>query len=195
MNCDGLIARGINSSCEPHPAGYERRAVIINREDIEEITYATGKKNIISGITLKRGKTGYLIRQNGKAFNGTKTDAVVGDYGNSWTKTVQFVSVEVGSEAAEDLYDALLNGEFLIILENKDKGEDGAFEAIGAEAGLKLATGAKDNSLVGQRWTFTLTEETCQNSEIVFYNTSYSATKTAFEALLPQEEVSSGGTE
>lgn len=185
MNCDGLLAKNINKTCAAHAAGYEQVACLINKADIDTITFVSQKSNLISAITLKTGKTGYMVKQYGKAFNGTKTEAVVGDYGNTWNKTVQFVSCEVGSANAESLYDALLNGEFLCIVENKDKGEDGAFEVIGYETGLRLATGSKDNSLVGQRWTFTLVEEGCQQSEIVFWSTDYATTKTAFEALLP----------
>lgn len=183
LNCDALISQAIGTSCTPHPAGYEKRAIIINKADIDTITI---EDNVISEIELKSGKSGYEIKQQGKAFMGTKVEGVVGDYGNTWNKTVQFVSCEVGADVGIGLYDALLNGEFLMIFENKDKGTDeaSAFEVFGLETGLKFATGTGDNSVVGAKWTFTLVEEGAMMSNVYYYATSYTATKAAFESLL-----------
>ena len=193
MNCDALLTAGINPTCAAHPVGYEKRACLINKADIESITISD---NVISAITLKSRKTGYLIKQQGKPFNGTKASVVVGDYGNTFTKTAQFVSAEVGAANAKGIYDALLNGEFLLIVENKDKGTNNqaAFEVLGSETGLRIATGEKDAYQQGNRWTFTLQEESCLSSEIFFYSTSYAATVTAFEALLPSGSLGGGTT-
>lgn len=188
MNCEGLISAGINANCKLHPVGYERRMCIINKDDIDEITYATGKTNVISAITLKSNKTGYLILQNGKSFNGTKKSLVVNDYVNTFTKSLQFVDSEVGADAAEKLHDALANGEFIAIIENKDKGGSdmaAAFEVYGTETGLRAASMEEDAQLQGNRWTTVLEEQSCQSSAVYFFSTSYAATKTAFEALLP----------
>ena len=97
LNCDALISQAIGTSCTPHPAGYEKRAIIINKADIDTITIVD---NVISEIELKSGKSGYEIKQQGKAFMGTKVEGVVGDYGNTWNKTRRNSSCEVAQSGS-----------------------------------------------------------------------------------------------
>lgn len=160
--CDFLITQDIvGFDCENPPVkGVEAKGVLINRADIDyadEVAGATPfNLNFVHGMT-KCDTHGYAVYQSGKQpFNGTQQEMVEGANVNTITNTLQLVVLKQDEDWAEQLF-ALMNGEFVAILKNKD----GTEQVFGYEAGLHC-TGAvrelyNDDNLSG--WQITFTEE------------------------------------
>ncbi len=188
MNCTGLISANVGSPCKVPVKGYEREGVIINRSDIDFGTLGTPTDNVYANIPLNTGKTGYKIVQLGDTpFTGTKTTLRKGTYGNGFDHTIQIVVLDNSPSVAHDIIDAIASGEFVVILECKDKGgsaKNGAFKIFGIEVGLKAETIDNDAySEAAGGWIVTLKEE-ANSSACYLFATSYSATKTLVEGLL-----------
>lgn len=192
MNCEGIISKALGESCKNHPFGFEREAIIINRKHINfgGITYATNTTNIVENMPLVRGVTGFKVVQFGaKPFNGTKKSGVSKEAApGKMTKTVQFFVSDHDPEVDEKFIDAILNGEFVMILENKDKNEsdnNAAFEIFGMQNGLHFTAIEQDNyGDYGSGWLVTMEETEAPSSSIYLFDTNYSATKAKFDAYL-----------
>lgn len=198
--CDGLIARNINENCcDRVVRGVEREGVIINRQDVDftGVTYGSNAdgvdKHRIVSLPLKAGKQAYKIIQFGQqAFNGTNESAEVGTVGATFTSNVSFVILENNPDVA-DFVDGLANGEFVVILENKAKGDcEGdnngysAFQIYGLQGGLVLG-GAEsdkysDDNLGG--WSITLTEQKATLSGQFLAAGSYAANKAIVDSMI-----------
>ena len=160
--CDYLISSDIAGfDCEsPMVKGVESMGVLLNRQDIDyngEIASANPFLLNFAKEINKCGTVGYRIIQPGKTpFNGTQQELVEGTYQNTMTNTLQIVVLRQDADWAKQLF-ALMNGEFVAILRNKN----GSEQVYGYEAGLHC-TGAvrelyNDDTLSG--WLITMTEE------------------------------------
>lgn len=193
--CDGLIAIGIeDAACEQRAAkGIERKGVLINRADIDfsKVTYDVTNKNRLTALALLSGKQGYPIVQKGKTpFTGTKSSGVVGTYGNSVTNTVVFAILNNSAETNEKFTDAILSGEFVAVLEFKDKDVENksAFRVYGLDQGLVMSALEQDpygDTFGG--WLVTLAEEEAPRSS-VYLGTDYETGKQLFDSLLSPAE-------
>lgn len=160
--CDFIITQDIvGYDCDNPPVkGVEAKGVLINRQDIDYADETTGATpfdlNFVHGM-CKCDTHGYAVYQSGKTpFNGTQQEMVEGANANTITNTLQLVVLKQDEDWAEQLF-ALMNGEFVAILKNKD----GREQVYGYEAGLHC-TGAvrelyNDDTLSG--WQITFTEE------------------------------------
>ena len=160
--CDFLITADIQGyNCEnPTLKGVESKGVLINRRDIDYADETPGETpfdlNFVHGM-CKCDTHGYAIYQSGKTpFNGTQQELVEGANVNTITNTLQLVVLRQDEDWAQQLF-ALMNGEFVAILKNKN----GSEQVFGYEAGLHC-TGAvrelyNDDNLAG--WQITFTEE------------------------------------
>lgn len=166
--CDYLLDRDIlGYDCDNPPVkGVQATGLLINRSDISSWSYGA--------ISLKCGrKRAYKIVQSGKTpFNGTQQELQEGVYQNTMTNTLQFVVLKQDENWAEQLY-ALMNGEFVAVLTNKN----GTHQAIGLETGLHC-TGAvrelyNDDTLAG--WQITFTEEGATKVNIGITNNNYNS--------------------
>lgn len=162
--CDFIITQDIAGyDCTNPPIkGAESMGVLINRKDID---YADehdsgGAEPFMLQFThlmTKCDTHGYAVYQSGKApFNGTQQEMVEGANVNTITNTLQLVVLKQDKDWAQQLY-ALVNGEFVAILKNKN----GTCQVYGYEAGLHC-TGAvrelyNDDTLSG--WQLTFVEE------------------------------------
>lgn len=191
-----MIARGIGADCsDPLVRGVEQRGVIMNYADVDfsALVYDTTNKHTVKTLALKTGKKGYEILQLGATpFNGTQSEGVVGDYGNSFTHTVQFVVLETGPDVAE-MVDALVNGKFVMVLENIHKNMkksanpgDSAFQIYGLEGGMRFSSGTAEKWSDSTRsgWLITLQETDAPSSALYMFNTDYATTQAAFESLM-----------
>lgn len=193
--CDGLISKAISDiSCtSPAVKGFERKGIIINREDIDfaEVTFDTTKKNVLTALTLKSGKKGFVIEQKGNTpFTGTNQEANVGTYGTGVNSNVVFAILNNDQEVSEDVIDSMLNGEYVVILEYKDKGANraSAFRVFGFHNGLVLT--AYNHDPYGDTYAgalVTLTETDAPMSAL-YLGASYSAGKTLYDSLLEAAE-------
>lgn len=192
MNCEGIITQGLSATCKNHPFGFEKKGIIINRSDINfgGIVFATGSTNIVTTMPLEASAMGFQVIQFGtKPFNGTKKSGVSKESApGKMTKTVQFFVPDHDPAVDEKFIDALLNGEFVMILENKDKNEttnNAAFEIFGMQNGLHFTAIEQDTyGDYGSGWLVTMEETEAPSSSIYLFDTSYAATKTKFEGYL-----------
>lgn len=160
--CDFIISSSINGyDCENPPIkGVESRGMLINRADIDTTSFWHGGDFLVD-FTLKSGKVGYKVEQSGKTpYNGTQQEMVEGTNANTITNTLQLVVMKQDSDWAKQLF-ALLNGEFVAVLENKTHNDSYNCQVFGLETGLHC-TGAvrelyNDDTLAG--WQLTFTEE------------------------------------
>lgn len=197
ITCDALIKRAIEKNCaEPIVQGAEQLGIIINRSDIDfaNVTFVEGSPNQIKALPLKTGKKAYPVFQYGKTpFNGLKTTLGVGNLGGYADNEVPFIVPDNGPEVCADIIDPLLDGEFVMIVENKHKNLKSetnagasAFQIYGFWNGLTLKEGTReqynDDTLSG--WSATLEELKCPKSGMFLNAGSYAATKTLVDTLL-----------
>lgn len=192
MNCNGLISQALSTTCKNHPFGFEKEGILINRPDIDfgSVVFNTSSTNSIKTMPLLTGKVGFKVVQFGtKPFNGTKKSGVSKEASpGKMTKTVQFFVPDHDPAVDEGFVDAILNGEYVMILENKDKNEttnDAAFEIFGFQNGLHFTAIEQDTyGDYGSGWLITMEETEAPSSSMYLFDTSYSATKTKFNAYL-----------
>lgn len=160
--CDFLITKDlVGYDCNNSPVkGVEARGMLVNRSDIAPNYWTDGEFAVDFG--LKAGAKGYEVIQSGKTpYNGTQQELVEGANANTITNTLQLVVLKQDKDWAQQLF-ALMNGEFVAVLQNKQKNVPiGNCQIYGWEAGLHC-TGAvrelyNDDTLAG--WQITFTEE------------------------------------
>ena len=189
--CNGLITQGIpKGDCVNLPSkGYERVAILINREDIDfsSVTYSADRKNVLTALGLKSGKQGYEVHQRGaNPFTGSNSGLESNDYFKSITKNVVISVIHNDRDVSGKFVDPLINGEFVMVLERKDKGKDqaSAFEVVGFHNGLALSALAEDpygDTYGGGLYTLT---ETAAPISRLYLGESYEAGKALFDSLL-----------
>lgn len=179
--CDYLISADISGyDCDnPLVKGAKADGLLINRKDINfaGVTYDTTTPNpfVITALPLKAGKTAFNIVQGGKTpYNGTQQEMVEGTYQNTYTNTVQFVILNQGATTAEQVF-ALMNGEFVVILQNNND----TYQVFGLEAGLRASAMIRelysDDTLSG--WLVTMTEESAVKGNLFIDSTLYDTLK------------------
>lgn len=189
--CEFLIAADVALDCDnPIFAGLEQTGYIINKSDIASFTKAGG---IVSALTLADGAKAYHIYQAGKQpFNGTTTDMQEGDIMNTMNKTVAFMVLENSPSVSENIIKPLLNGEFVVVVENKYKDDDkqNAFEVFGLDKGCRANAVSQNKYENMAAWSVTMVESETPNPSTFFWvesssasTTDYAATKAALEAL------------
>lgn len=177
--CDFLISADIQGyDCEnPMVKGAKSNGLLINRRDINlsGVTYDTTNPFKITALPLASGKTAYDIVQGGKTpFTGTQQEMQEGTYQNTITNTLQFVILNQGTTTAEQIF-ALMNGEFVIVLQNNNN----TYQVFGLEAGLKASAMVRelynDDTLSG--WLVTMTEENAVKGNLFIDETLYETLK------------------
>lgn len=189
MNCSKIISMNIGDKCAPIVKGYKDRAIIINYDDIDfdALSYDADNEHIVSTLTLKDGKFGYLVKQRGaQPFNGSNSAMAQGTYQNDVTNTIQIV-IPRDAENTSKVAQPLANGaQVVVILETKSKGADGksAFEIYGLDGGMTATAHTADvNGDAGKNYIYTLTEVTT-NVGLFLHSSSYEATKLMVEGLV-----------
>ena len=193
--CNGIIKRGIpKGDCANLPAkGYERLAILINREDIDfnNVEGSETHANVLTALGLFAGKKGYEIHQMGSTpFTGTNEALESNAYYRSVTKNLVIAVINNDRDVYGEFVDPLLNGEFVAIVERKDKGKDraSAFEVLGYHNGLTLTALAAD--AYGDNYgggLYTLTETAAPISRL-YLGETYEAGKAIFDSLLEGAE-------
>lgn len=177
--CDFLISADIAGyDCEnPMVKGAKADGLIINRKDINMsgVTYDSSNPFKVTALPLASGKTAYDIVQGGKTpFTGSQQEMAEGTYQNTFTNTVQFVILNQGTTTADQVF-ALMNGEFVVVLQNNN----GTYQVYGLEAGLRASAMVRelynDDTLSG--WLITMTEENAVKGNLFIDATLYNTLK------------------
>lgn len=188
--CDGIISQGLpKGDCVQTPAkGYERVAVLINRADVDftNVAMAEGHPNVITSLGLLEGKKGFEVHQLGKQpFAGSTSSLSAGTYYNGVNKNFVIAVLNNDREVQSGLGDPLLNGEYIAVVERKDKGKDNAsaFEVLGFHNGLQISAYEADpyGDVYGGG-LYTLTEENAPVSRM-YLGETYEAGKALFESF------------
>lgn len=184
----GLTANIATSCAEPRIKGYEQIGLIILKSDIDlgmSVVNATNPR-LIDDIILKTGKKAAVIYNSRKTplpFNGTQT--TYNREENQYDKVVQFYYEGVGGDNALGVVEPLKDGDYVVILERKQKYSAGSFQVIGWQNGLSAGNegGAQVQDEETGYWLITMaTQEPFAEIE---YNTgSYTSTKPAFDLLV-----------
>lgn len=177
--CDFLISADIQGyDCEnPMVKGAKADGLLINRKEINlgGVTYDANNPFKCTALPLLQGKTAYDIVQGGKTpYTGSQQEMQEGTYQNTITNTVQFVILNQGTTTADQIF-ALMNGEFVVVLQNNNN----TYQVYGLEAGLRASAMVRelynDDTLSG--WLVTMTEENAVKGNIFIESTLYETLK------------------
>ena len=190
------ISMDVAMDCaNPITAGLERRAVIINRADIDfaNVVYNTSRPNVIEALPLKSGKRGYSVRVDGDTpFTGTAVNMEKKTYRNVYTNTFAFTVLGNDPDLSHEVIDALTNGDFVVVFENKYKNinketnkGDSTYQIMGLRQGLNAETIANDkySEDTDGGWAITLTETGVAESALFLYKTDLATTEALFNSL------------
>ena len=133
--CTNEIFKNIESTCSNRTvAGIEQIVYLMNRDDIQTITYDGDDYNKVTGITLKTGKLAYTAKGFKKnmtcGFERNISDDTVDTFTNSLTLT----GYQFDAEGARN-FDNM--GNLVAIVDRKGtKAADGSVIILGLENGL-----------------------------------------------------------
>ena len=134
--CDKTLAHAITVNCEEIGKGYYSEAVLINFDDIVAVDKDSVDNNIIKGITIASGKTGYSCQQLAKgAFNGSNSSLEVGDTVNTFTHQLQF-RVYGGGLDQIAVINELANASLVAIVKEKGVAPEARYKIYGLNNGL-----------------------------------------------------------
>ena len=184
----GLTANIATICTQPRIKGYEQIGLIILKSDIDLTTSTTDAANprMITNIALKATKKAAVIYNSKKTplpFNGTQT--AYNRDANQYDKTVQFYYEGVGADNALGVVEPLKDGDYIVILERKQKYYKGSFQIIGWQNGLSAGNegGAQVQDEETGYWLMTMTTQE-PFAEMELNDGSYATTKTDFDALV-----------
>lgn len=192
--CNSLIATDIQADCTNLGIkGLEPDGKIINRADIDFANCVMdngnpANPNIIKTLVLKTGKSAYDVAQMGNTpFTGLVSNLNVGSYINTWTTDIPIAILANDPVVAHKVIDALANGEFVLILKNKNRGTAGnaKYQVFGYAQGCRANAGTRDaySEDVEGGWLVTLQEANHPKSAMFLYDTDEATTDAAYEAL------------
>ena len=174
--CVKYITAGISKNCKTQgQKGVERTGWIANRDHVDFVNSVVegAKVTTLAFNDDAPEKPLYPIVIPGNTpFNGLKASLVVGTYSNTWDKEAPIIILDSGAAVVENVINPLTDAEssFILIVENKGKGENGdnAFEVYGYDQGLVASAGENDkwNEDTNGGWKITLSEKGAANAAL-----------------------------
>lgn len=189
QDCTGHLTADITFDCLNAPiGGIEQNIVLINKDDIDVSATVTDPANRlkVTQITLKAGKTGYLLtgvkQANGKAWELVKKENAPDKFKHTFSGVIFTPSLANKTQA-----DNLSKGsKYVAVIEQVWKGTNNAdaFEVLGLTSGLELTTMTNsskenDNMIMFELSSAEGFEETTMPK--TFLATDYETSKTAFD--------------
>lgn len=155
-------------------------------------TTVLAPSTLVTKFALKSGAKAYKVNQLKKAFTDTETSLEVGDNRNTFTNTLAFKVFDQGPKVAS-IVNGLSSGEFVVILEQKDKSEeafgiasgDSKYRIYGLENGLtasEITNNAYDDS-IGNGWSVKMEETAGSSSAYYLFDTDEATTDLLIESL------------
>ena len=147
---------------------------------------------VIDDFSLVSGAKAYKINQLKNAFTDTEVAAEVGDYRVTFTNNLAFKIFDQGPKVAA-IVNGLANGEFVVILEQKDKSLDAynyasgesKWRVFGIENGLtasEITNNAYDDS-IGNGWSVKMEEKASSSSEYFIFKDDLTTTDALIASL------------
>jgi len=147
---------------------------------------------VIDAFSLVSGAKAYKINQLKNAFTDTEVAAEVGDYRVTFTNTLAFKIFDQGPKVAA-IVNGLANGEFVVILEQKDKSIDAysfasgesKWRVFGIENGLtasEITNNAYDDS-IGNGWSVKMEEKASSSSAYYIFKDDLTTTDALIASL------------
>lgn len=147
---------------------------------------------VIDAFSLVSGAKAYRINQLKNAFTDTVVAAEVGDYRVTFTNTLAFKIFDQGPKVAA-IVNGLANGEFVVILEQKDKSIDAysfasgesKWRVFGIENGLtasEITNNAYDDS-IGNGWSVKMEEKASSSSAYYIFKDDLTTTDALIASL------------
>lgn len=168
--CNQLIMDNINDSCDnPMFSGMDSRAIIFNYNDLKKLAsdVEEGNNRIIKKFTFNTGTNPYyIINARTNPYTGTNTAVEVGDYRNTFTRTVSLFVPMDGAAASQAILDPLANGRFVVVLHNNfvnDLG-DNEYQVYGYDRGLVVSSMTQTKYENNDYWVVELQEAGVPNS-------------------------------
>lgn len=167
--CEQAILMNITDGDCDHQmfSGIEQTALIINKADIKSVTTDSTNPRIVKEINLATGKTGFgVINARNNPYQGTNTTVEVGDYKNTFTRTVSLFVPMDGAEASQKVLDPLANGKFVVVMENQyhNAKEDNVYQIYGIDKGLVVSSMTQTKYENNDYWVIELQETGVPNS-------------------------------
>ena len=190
MSC-GAIAAGATFSCDtPIQPGINPRIFLMNKDDIESVTYNATKTYIIEDITMKTDKYAYEFEGYRQSVD-AQVEFVPQTLSVGYDHIVNFQVFDISAEQKSNLEKMALS-KLVAIIENVNAvgNANSVFEVYGLGAGLEVATLtrlARDLETAG---SFSVGLKTSDNEgkeskmPLSFFKTSYAVTLGLIEALL-----------
>jgi hypothetical protein len=185
MGCADGISKNITSNCTTSKGGsLEVTAWIMNRRDVT-VTYDLNLGNMITNLAMGSGTQAYKIVGTKKLLNAGHDAVLADDRPDKYTHYFNFQQFEI---AAEDIDNVDNLNDVIVVVESKDKTEDGdgVFIAYGVKNGLWKSTDTqRANDINGAR-NIELTSLGGQEepySRYIVLSTDYDGTLTMLESL------------
>ena len=159
--CNQALLDHIKDNCEnPMFSGMDARAVIFSFSDIDrtKVVLDSDNSHIIKDLGIKKAK--FIINARTTPFTGTNTTVEVGDYKNTFTRTVSLFVPMDGAAASKAVLDPLANGKFVVILKNDfvNDVKDNEYQVYGFDKGLVVSSMTQTKYENNDYWVVELQE-------------------------------------
>lgn len=170
--CDSIINQGIENPCSVKK-GVQRVGKIINRSGITGVGVVPSG-NILDSIT---GSQAYdVVVPGNNPYEGLAQNIETGTYTNNATTDVPIVILSNDPTTAK-LIKGLMNGSYVLVLENNDAGTDGngKYQVYGWENGLRATSAQREPYGDNPGWLVTLHEEGANEAGIFLKQSGWTA--------------------
>jgi hypothetical protein len=185
LGCGDINIGSAYDCTTPLQGGTRSRLIVINKDDVASVAYGS-TPGLITGITLKSGKTAYVF----EGFRNSVVpsfEKISSPSGQALFKHIVNFFVYENTQTQKNNLEKMANGKFVTIFQNS-KQDENSFEVQGLGNGLEMADGAinKKNENNGAYNIVLNTGEGQGEAKMpqTFYNTDFSTSLAAIEALL-----------
>jgi len=191
MSCAGIFEGATVSCASPLAVGIEQRLFLANLDDIEEggITKDPSQSNLITGITMKSGKT-FFEFEGLKQSISFQEEFVPKPFSTAYKLTVDFSVFDVSASQRRNLEAMVFQPQIAILFGPNDSSLDNGFcNVLGVQAGLDVITSIRipaDNETGGAYRVQLATPDAGgieTNYSMPFFVTDYATTLAAVVAL------------
>ncbi len=184
-DCLTKITKNITSNCQTQKAGgLEVKAWIVNRENLTYVQDATNKV-LLTSIGVAATTQLYTLTGVKKLLNAGFDRVPKEDRADVYTHYFSFQQFEIKAEDVENV-DNIQDA--VVIVENKDKTDDGdgVFEVYGLKLGLYPSSDTRRSNDINGARSLELTSLADQEeavSRYILFDTDYATTKALIEGL------------